>query len=145
MSRDATTNLIRFYRNLHHLFLLRWLIKQSFVHDNSNTLRVVPEVKIMAGLCRLKKNIPGFKDAVCLMFLSKNLLFMTLGSQKNMYKSMLGKCSLLTIALCTLSSNISASRQKNKKKASMLGCSLPDVPQQNSSFHDTWLSQKKNV
>jgi len=64
---------------------------------------------------KVEKNILGFKDAVCLMLLSKNLLFITLGSQRNMYKGMLGKMGLLTIALCTLSSNISAPRQKIEK------------------------------
>jgi len=27
----------------------------------------------------------------------------------------------------------------------MLGCSVCDVPLQNSSFHDTWLCQKKSI
>jgi len=120
MSRDARTNLTRFYRNLHHLFLLRWLIKQSFVHYNSNTLRVDPEIKILAGLLQVEKNIIGFKDEVYLMLLSKNLLFLTLGSQTIMYKSKLGKLGLLTMALCTLSSNISA-RQKIKKNVQDVG------------------------
>jgi len=46
------------------------------------------------------------------MLLSKNLLFMKLGSQRNIYKSKLGKMGLLTIALYILSSNISATKQK---------------------------------
>jgi len=46
------------------------------------------------------------------MLLSKNLLFMTLCRQRNMYDSMLGKFPLLVIALCTLSSNISAPTKK---------------------------------
>jgi len=70
----------------------------------------------MEGLCRLKKNILGSKAAVSLMLLSKTLLFMTLGSHRNMYESKLGRLGLLSIALCTLSSNISAPRQKNFKK-----------------------------
>jgi len=41
----------------------------------------------MEELCRLTKTIPGLQAAVSLMLLSKNLLFMTLGSQRNMYKS----------------------------------------------------------
>jgi len=45
---------------------------------------------------------------------------MTLGSLRNMYKSKLGKWDPLTIALCTLSSNISAPRQKIKKECT--GC-----------------------
>jgi len=36
---------------------------------------------MMAGLCKLKKNILGTQAAVSLMVLSKNLLFSTLGSQ----------------------------------------------------------------
>jgi len=76
----------------------------------------------MEGQCRLKINIPGFQDAgaVSLMYLCKNVLFMTLGSQRNMYKSALGKLDLLTIALCTLSPNISAPRQKKNFK--LQGC-----------------------
>jgi len=35
----------------------------------------------MAGLCKLQKNIQGTQAAVSLMFLSKNLLFSTLGFQ----------------------------------------------------------------
>jgi len=35
----------------------------------------------MGGQCGLKKSIPGFQDSESLMFLSKNLLFRTLGSQ----------------------------------------------------------------
>jgi len=70
----------------------------------------------MTGLCRLKKNILGSQAAVSLMLLSKNHLFVTLGSQRNMYRSTLGKFALLTIALYTLSSNISAPRQKILKK-----------------------------
>jgi len=30
---------------------------------------------------QVEKTIPGFQEAVCLMLLSKNLLFRTLGSQ----------------------------------------------------------------
>jgi len=37
--------------------------------------------QIMAGLCKVAKNIQGFQAAVSLMLLSKNLLFSTLGSQ----------------------------------------------------------------
>jgi len=40
-----------------------------------------PCYPIVGGEARLKKNIPGFQDAVFLMLLSKNLHFMTLGSQ----------------------------------------------------------------
>jgi len=36
----------------------------------------------MGGQRRLKKNIPGFQGTVLLIFLSKNLLFRALGSQK---------------------------------------------------------------
>jgi len=36
---------------------------------------------IMGGEGRLKKHTPGFEVAVCLMMLSKNLLFKTLGFQ----------------------------------------------------------------
>jgi len=68
--------------------------------------------QLMAGLCKLKKNILWAQAAVSLMLLSKNLLFMKLGSQGNMYKSKLGKMGPLTIALYTLSSNISAPKQK---------------------------------
>jgi len=50
------------------------------------------------------------------MFLCNTLLFMTLGYVKKMYKNTLGEMGLLTIALCTLSSNISAPRQKIKKR-----------------------------
>jgi len=35
----------------------------------------------MVGTFMLKKTFPGFEDMVSLMFLSKNLLFRTLGSQ----------------------------------------------------------------
>jgi len=35
----------------------------------------------MEGQCRLKKSIPGFQDTLSLMFLIKDLLFRTLGSQ----------------------------------------------------------------
>jgi len=57
------------------------------------------------------------------MVLSKNLLFSTLGSQRNMYRSMLDKWGLLTVALCTLSPNMSAPRQKfEKQMLRMLGC-----------------------
>jgi len=54
--------------------------------------------------------------AVCLMLLIKNLLFITLGSQRNMCRSMLGKLGHLTIAVYTSSSNISPPRQKFEKK-----------------------------
>jgi len=60
----------------------------------------------------LKKNIPGYQGAVSLMLLSKNMLFVTLGSQRNMYKNTLSKMSPLAIALPTLSSNISSPNQK---------------------------------
>jgi len=74
------------------------------------------------------------------MLLSKNLLFSTLGSQRNMYRSMLDKWGLLTVALSTLSPNISAPKQKfEKQMLRMLGCSVCNVPLQNSSFHDIWL------
>jgi len=66
----------------------------------------------MVGLFQVEKNITGFKDEVYLMLISKNLLFVTPGSQRNMSQSKFGKLGLLTIALCTLSSNISAPRQK---------------------------------
>jgi len=46
----------------------------------------------------------------------KNLLFSTLGSQRNMYRIMLDKWGLLTAAPITLGSNISAPRQNNLKK-----------------------------
>jgi len=61
-----------------------------------------------------------------------------------MSQSKMGKLGLLTIALFTLSSNISAPRQKIKKKLPrMLRFIVPDDPLQNSSFHDTWLCPKK--
>jgi len=60
-----------------------------------------------------------------------------------MYKNTMGEMGLQTIALCTLSSNISAPRQKIKKMHRMLRCSVLDDPLQNSSFHDTWLCQNK--
>jgi len=94
---------------------------------------------IVAGL----KNIPGYQDAVCLMLLRKNMFFMTVGSQRNMYKNTLGKTSLRRIALCTLSSTISAGRQKiSKIVPSMLGYNVLNDSMQNSSFHNTWLYQK---
>jgi len=66
-----------------------------------------------------------------LMILCKTLLFITLGYIKKMYKSTLGKSGLLTVvALCTLSSNISAGRQKIEKNAQ-------DV----SSFSSWWTSK----
>jgi len=40
---------------------------------------------------------------------------MTLGYVKKMYKNTLGEIGLQTIALCTLSSSISAPRQKFEK------------------------------
>jgi len=51
------------------------------------------------------------------MFLCKTLLFMTLGYVKKMYKNTMGKMGLRMKVLCTLSSNISATRQKFKKNA----------------------------
>jgi len=64
--------------------------------------------------------------------------------QKKMYKNTMGEMGLQTIALCTLSSSISAPRKKfSKKMPRMLRCCVPDVPLQNSSFHDTLLYQKK--
>jgi len=67
----------------------------------------------MAGLFQIEKNITGFMDEVYLMLLSKSLLFMTPGSQRNMSQNKLGKLGLLTVALCTLSSKISAPKTKN--------------------------------
>jgi len=78
------------------------------------------------------------------MILYKTLLFMMLDYVTKMYRKTMGGMGLQTIALCTLSLNISAHRQKNlKKMPRMLRCSVPDVPLQNSSFHNTWLYQKK--
>jgi len=48
----------------------------------------------MEGQCRLKKTSQVLRNAVCLMLLSKNLLFMTLGTQRNMYKTIFGHSSL---------------------------------------------------
>jgi len=50
------------------------------------------------------------------MFPYKTLLFMTLGYIKKKYKNAFLKKGPLKIALCTLSSNISASRKKFSKK-----------------------------
>jgi len=44
----------------------------------------------MAGLFQIEKNITGFMDEVYLMLLSKSLLFMTPGSQRNMSQNKLG-------------------------------------------------------
>jgi len=80
------------------------------------------------------------------MFLYKTLLFMTLGYVKKMYKNIMGEMGLQTIALCTLSSSISALRQKiSKNMTRMLRFIVPDDPLQNSSFHDTWLYLKKCI
>jgi len=80
------------------------------------------------------------------MFPYKTLLFMTHGYIKKKYKNAFLKKGLLKIALCTLSSSISAPRQKfSKKMTRMLRFIVPDVPLQNSSFHDTWLCQKKCI
>jgi len=71
-----------------------------------------------------QKTFSGFQDTVPLMFLSKNLLFRTLGSQRNFYKNKLGITLRQALALCTLSSNISAP----KKTAQGLRIySVPDV------------------
>jgi len=48
----------------------------------------------------------------------------------------------VTIALCTLSSNISAPRQKFEKMPRMLGFSVPHDPMQKYAFHYTWFSKK---
>jgi len=61
------------------------------------------------------------------------------------YKNTFLEMGLPKIALCTLSSNISAARQKFKKMPRMFRWSVLDDPLQNSSFLDTWLCQKKCI
>jgi len=101
---------------------------------------------ISAPRQKILKKCPGCWDSVYLMFFYKTLLFMTLGFIKKKYENVFLKKGLQKIALCTLSSNISAPRQKIfKKMPRMLRCSVPDVPLQTSAFHDTWLYLKKCI
>jgi len=69
----------------------------------------------MEGQCRLTKNIQGFQDAMSLMMLRKKTTFQYdtwFGSQRTKIFQLL-----------------------DKKIPRMLGCSVPDVPQQSSPFH----------
>jgi len=80
------------------------------------------------------------------MILCKTLLFMTLGYVKKMYKNTMVGMGLQTIALCTLSLNISAPRQKSFEKMPwMLRCSVPDVPRYKTLLFMTLGYIKKKV
>jgi len=114
---DARTNLIRFYWNLHHIEHLIWISEQFLVHHN------IPR---SSGWILRSNNGRALQV-------------------EKTYPRDSG-CSLLKMALCTLSSNISAPRQKKiLKMPRMLRCSVLDDPLQNSSFHGTWLCQKKCI
>jgi len=63
-----------------------------------------------------------------------------------MYKNTMGEMGLLMVAICTLSSNISAPIQKNLfLMPRMLGHNVPGDLMQNSSFSDTLVVSKKIV
>jgi len=57
-----------------------------------NLLDISFELKYLSSETKIK-NYPGLQDTVPLIFLAKNLLFMTLGLHKNIYKNTLGATS----------------------------------------------------
>jgi len=108
---DARTNLIRFYWNLHYLFPQHEL-SSNFLPITIPRPQGGPCCPIVGEQGTLKK-IPRVLGYSVPDVPKQKYAFH--GSQRKMYKNALGEMSLTTITLCTLSSYISAPKQKLKK------------------------------